>query len=270
MIISSQNDQMQLITQVDHALASGELARQWGNGDFVIPSPVDSVCLGTARHDEGWRDRDQHPFFDAENGRPLNFFEIDMREHMQFYREGVNRVTAEDLYAGLLAGMHWIGLYRDRWGVQPGLSRLPESIQGAIEDVINEEEMRWQQIKRKLWNRKERRSTFERSLWQHYDLLQVWDRLSLYVCLSDLRQPSMQDIPMVPIGLDGDVVDLHVKSQGNGVVTLDPFPFATEVELSIPARHLPNQRFESASRFNQMFEEATVEPLHCTFRAGTA
>ncbi len=192
MVVSRRWGQLILVRQVDHAELAGVLALHWGNDRFTRPSPHASICLGTSRHDDGWLEPDARPLYNARTKRPLHFPDVDQQEHSRFYRGGIERVIAMDPYAGLLVSMHATGLYRRRWGVQPDLSptRLTEDVQPVLEAFIVEQEAVQARIKLRILDPGRRRSEFERDLWYHYELLQVWDRLSLFACMTDLRQSA--------------------------------------------------------------------------------
>src|SRR5207248_7791477 len=59
-------------------------------------------------------------------------------------------------------------------------------------------------------------------------LLQVWDRLSLLVCMSPLVAGTEQTLPPVR-SRDGDV-RIEAKAAPDGTLVLDPYPFARDPE----------------------------------------
>jgi hypothetical protein len=188
MVVSGRNGQLVLIEQNEHGPVAGEICGHWGNARFARPVRGDSVRAAAAMHDEGWRDADAEPMFNADRGRPLHFLEIEMSEHVPLYRRGVERVTELDPYAGLLVSMHWTGLYRGRWGLQSGgVFRSAGTGEAAhLQDqAVAEQELRWLDRKPELML-EEPRSDFEIGLWHNYDLLQAFDLLSLYVCTANL------------------------------------------------------------------------------------
>ncbi len=94
MIVRRQDGTLVLVTQLDHSALSGELARHWGNARFARPQPLESAVLAGARHDEGWREQDERPLYDAAAQGPMHFRTIDVRIHVPFYREGIRRIVA--------------------------------------------------------------------------------------------------------------------------------------------------------------------------------
>ncbi|MDQ3732942.1 MAG: DUF3891 family protein [Actinomycetota bacterium] len=272
MIVTRRNGGLELVEQVEHGRVAGELAAAWGNADWAAPDPGPPVVLAATRHDEGWRAWDGTVLFHDLERRPLHFLEIDLEEHISLYRGGVQQVSLLDVYAGLLVGMHWSGLYRGRWSRPGAGSRLQRSEQDARRQdaVIEEEERRWILARRRAWTVDEPRSVFETRLWQHYDLLQLWDLLSLYLCVmpdeDPAREPADQPcteaprtwgpqlrdlehhpeavlLPPVAVTPGGKRCAITAAVTSPGVVTLDPFPFAASVRVEVASRILPDRRW---------------------------
>ena len=118
MIITARNGSLFMVDQNEHGRLAGELCERWGNDDFAVPHPERGTRLAASMHDDGWRASDDAVRFNAKAGRPMHFLEIDLPDHVDLYRRGVEHALAADPYAGLLVSMHWTGLYRSRWGVQ--------------------------------------------------------------------------------------------------------------------------------------------------------
>ena len=87
----------------------------------------ESLKIATRRHDDGWAVWERAPRVDGD-GTPVNFLDVDVRSHLAFYRAGIAAITEQDEHAGLLVSMHGAGIYRQRYGLDPGLglTRAPE------------------------------------------------------------------------------------------------------------------------------------------------
>lgn len=266
MIVSRRGDALVLVEQVEHGRVAGELAAAWGTDDWVVAGPRASVVTAAARHDEGWRAWDARVLFDELARRPLHFTDIDVDEHVRLYRQGLERVSLGDVYAGVLVGMHWTGLYRGRWSAPGAAARLgrDERDRRTQDAVVDAEERRWIEARRQAWTDDEPRSVFETRLWHSYDLLQVWDLLSLYLAVTPpgppaapgaepaLWGPQLRELehravdvrlPAVAPRPGADRVPITVSVVGAGVLALDPFPFAADVELSVAQRTVPDRRW---------------------------
>jgi Protein of unknown function (DUF3891) len=196
MIVRDLGDAWQIVLQTDHADLSAAFARAW-----KTPLPP-SLVIATERHDDGWAVWEQAPRVDVD-GKPVNFLEVDIRSHLAFYRAGIAAITEQDADAGLLVSMHGAGIYRQRYGLDPGLglSRAAE-LQDEVDAFVTEQEAKF--------------GGSPSDLQADYELLQLFDRLSLYFCLRDLEggeSAELQGYALEPVG------PWHVR--------LSPFPFAS-------------------------------------------
>jgi len=280
MLISRRDGELHLVDQVEHARLAGDLVTRWGNERFAAPEPRESVRLGAAMHDEGWREADEEPLFNAQEQRPLHFLEIEMKDHVPLYGRGVERAFEADPYAGMMVSMHWTGLYRSRWGMQSGKVEFADD--ALQSEAVEREERRWIDVKPRLL-RDMRRSDLEQGLWHHYDLLQAWDLMALYVCLIDLtpaddvpprpvpatlrsidQEPGVRTIDSVPVEIGGERVDLVLRAVEPGVVAVDPYPFdGDEITWSIAARVIPDRSYEDGADAAAELARARTTTISC-------
>jgi hypothetical protein len=194
-IVRDAGERWQIVLQTDHADLSGQFAQSWA--DAVVVS--ESLKIATKRHDDGWAVWEQVPRVDG--GRPVNFLEVDVRSHLAFYRAGIAAITEQDAHAGLLVSMHGAGIYRQRYGLDPGLglTRAAEA-EAEVGAFVAEQEAK-----------------FGGDPGEHrgeYELLQLFDRLSLYFCMRDIEagEPAeLQGYSLEPVG------PWHVR--------ISPYPF---------------------------------------------
>ena len=268
MIVTRRGGALRLVQQVEHGRVAGELAAAWGNGTFAAPTPLGAVRTAAARHDEGWRAWDARVLFDEAERRPLHFTDIDAGEHIRLYRQGVERVSLADVYAGVLVGMHWTGLYRGRWSAPGAAARVgrTEEDRRLQDEVVEAEERRWIGAKRQAWTTEQSRSLFEAELWHNYELLQFWDLLSLYLAVippdeaavgsapvrwgPQLREVehAPQDVLLPAVGSRSGGLRIAVTAavRSPGEVTLSPFPYAAPVEIQVEQTVLPDRCWTSA------------------------
>jgi hypothetical protein len=206
MIVRDLGDAWQVVLQTDHADLSAAFARAWST---LLPPPL---VVATERHDDGWAVWEQAPRLDAD-GKPINFLEVDIRSHLAFYRAGIAAITEQDEDAGLLVSMHGAGIYRQRYGLDPGLglARAAEA-QDDIDAFVAEQEAKFGGV---LGDRR-----------RDYELLQLFDRLSLYFCMREGDEADLQGYRLEPIA------PWHVR--------LTPFPFEEGPALfSLTRRRIP-------------------------------
>jgi hypothetical protein len=288
MIITARDDALFLVDQNEHGRIAGELCERWGNESFAAPEPREGTLFAAAMHDEGWREADDEVRFNAEQGRPLHFLEIDLADHVELYRSGVERAVAADAYGGLLVSMHWTGLYRSRWGVQDASVFAPPQtpLAALLSEVVDVEERRWIELKR-VAGAGSRRSDFEVGLWHNYEVLQAHDVLSLYACTAVLRpagahgetlpvvstlatieqSAGVRTIDGVPTRPGFPRVQLRLTSIEPGVVAVDPFPFSGDsLALSVAARVIPHRRYASAEEARAAVAAGERERIDCELR----
>jgi hypothetical protein len=211
MIVRDNGDTWQVVLQTDHADLSGALARAWAEQS----RHHGSLVVAAERHDDGWAVWEQSPRVDG-HGKPVNFLEVDIRSHLAFYRACIAAVTEQDADAGLLVSMHGAGIYRQRYGLDPalGLARAAEA-QDEVDAFVAEQEAKFG------GDLGDRRGD--------YELLQIYDRLSLYFCMRDVEageEAELQGYRLEP------VAPWHVR--------LDPYPFReSPARFSLVRRRMP-------------------------------
>ena len=228
MIVHPVGDSAEIVMQVDHSLVSGRLAELWPGLE-----PRESVLTAAALHDCGWRSWEAAPRLDQETGAPQNFLRVDIALHLAFYETGIGEVTARDRYAGMLVGKHLAGIYRQRYGTQAALAmqRAPAA-QAKVDEFVGRVEQRFLALQREL-------GVPDEEFWHNYVLLQVFDRLSLWLCKGDPAGTGRMQI-----ALPGDEV-LTVEPTADGC-SLDPWPLASgPVEISAPVRVVPLTGYEN-------------------------
>lgn len=257
MIVRSGSDgSLTLITQNDHAKLSGLMAAHWGNGRFAKPRPYDSVVRATHFHDLGWLEYETSPRFDAKTGRTPNFLDVpNDRKHLDAFQRSHEWLSDIDSYAGLLVTKHRAGVYQARYGVlrqpTPPPRRQPSA---ELQEYISRSET-------------EQKTTLDGidpvEFAVNFNLLQVWDLLSLWVCCNDpLKEIKVEPIPTGYA--DGDEVSVQFKPTGPNTISADPFPFdQPSLSLNVVYRRLPVSEFKNAQAFNEAFFGAS--PLIATF-----
>jgi len=271
-IVSRHDGALRLVHQNEHGRLAGVLARAWGNDEVEAPRPGPSVVTAAARHDEGWRSRDTRVLYDEFAKRPLHFLDVEAGEHIRLYRQGVTRVSAADVYAGLLVGMHWTGLYRSRWSAPGGGSRVgqgPEA-RAAQDRVVRSEQRRWADAVELAWTEQEPRAAFETRIWHNYELLQLWDLLSLFLSVTPSQPGRGSAVPWGPQlrDLDQAATPVGLPAVGTwpggprfapiacvtapGLMTLDPFPFTGPVDVEVEHVVIPDRDWSRAAAVREV------------------
>jgi hypothetical protein len=208
-IVRNRGDSWQVVLQTDHADLSAEFARAWAERG----PRHDSLELATRRHDDGWAVWERSPLLDS-SGKPVDFLEVNVLVHIAFYRACIAAIRDEDPYAGLLNSMHGAGIYKQRYGRDSALrSRMDEPGVGeAVRNFVAEQEAGYDALLEETGADDELR-------WRDYDLLEVYDRLSLYFCMRDVERGTAE-----PAEFQG----YRLETTGPWRIRLDPYPFAEE------------------------------------------
>jgi len=263
MIVRDRGDDWQVVFQPDHADLSAQFARAWGNGDgFAAPTPLDSVAVAAARHDDGWAVWERAPALDRDGLAPRNFLDVEVPSHLAFYRAMIAAVLDQDPYAGLLVSMHGAGIYRGRYGTQPSLRlTFADEVRDQVEAFVTEQEELHARLLAQLGVPEEER-------WTNYRLLQIYDRLSLYFCLRDLEGGEPDTLEPVPRDYQGAEAALALEPAGPWRVRVDPYPFArSPASFRLVRRLLPKGGKRDGESFRREFAATVPEEVEITLHA---
>jgi hypothetical protein len=198
-----------LFGQHDHALISGEFARQWGER----PSPFEPTVYAVSNHDLAWREPDREVLWNEEKDRPYSFVDYPLHLKLPAQRKGIDLVEAHDPYAACLCSMHYARFLLD--------ARRPEEVefregefgrQGRLKEGMSAEELG--------------------NLERNFRFLRLCDGLSLFLCLNE---PGGDDSPPpYPGGFEFDGTRFSPVWEDSRTLGLDPNPFpgAFDVEIS--------------------------------------
>jgi hypothetical protein len=228
MIVHPVGDTAEIVMQVDHSNVAGMLASLWPDLE-----PRESVLTAATLHDIGWGSWEAFPRLDPETGRPQNFLSVDINLHLEFYEAGIAEVTARDRYAGMLVGKHLAGIYRQRYGTQGALKLTrAAAAQATIDTFVARVEERFGALQREL-------GVSDEEFWRNYVLLQVFDRLSLWLCKGDPAGTGSMQIALPDGG------ELSVLPTPGGCA-LNPYPLSgRQVAISVPVRVVPLTGYEN-------------------------
>jgi hypothetical protein len=194
------------------------------------------VIVAARRHDDGWAVWERSPQVD-DAGAPVSFLDVQVPAHLAFYRAGIAAITDEDAYAGLLVSMHGAGIYRQRYGADPGLSlsRAAE-VQTLVDAFVEEQEGSHP-------GRAEAAGIDEDLRWADYHRLQWFDRFSLTFCLREWDAPD---------GTSFELGSYTFTPIGPWRARVEPFPFADTARFRLVRRLVPKRAWTQAE-FRQDF-----------------
>lgn len=210
MIVRKQGDRFVLFRQHDHALVSADFALRLKEIDRFHPSAVFAIAM----HDVGWRLLDREVLWNEEEDRPYSFMDYPLGPKLPAYKAGIDRVAAEDAYAGCLCSMHYASFFE-------GVSD-PAAVRFREEELERQERL-------KAGMKSEERDGLNRDL----RLLKFCDHLSLFVCLNE---PGQNRFPWFREGLDYFGRRLLPVWESPRQLRFSPNPFREPFTVTIPYR----------------------------------
>lgn len=256
MIMVHEHDStLRFIRQRDHAEGAGQLAAQWQRPE-ALPAPIwRRFVEAVRRHDDGWLELEQRPAVDAV-GRPHTFKTLPTEQHVAIWRHGVEQLSREDSYAGLVLALHARWLYTH---IPRNEDRTGEAI---AQDFVYWVEERLDTLVRSLeqGDRDEREAVVSEKLDIARRLIGFFDMLSLILLggleLNDWPEP-------LPFGNRWESFRLHQRVEHG--VGLAPWPFQEQpVRMAIDTYELEREQFASAEAFGRALTETAPTRLTYT------
>ena len=220
-----------LISQVEHARLSGELAEKWQIAPLVDAGPaVRRELLGAIyHHDDGWSTWERRPKVDAELGRPLDFTEMPIEDSLTIWRGSIEAAeTIGPLAAHVVAG-HFLFLLQ--------LSAAWEDGDAATREWFAEFKQR-----QEGWLDEWQNATDDARDDVAADalrVLQMFDVLSLYLCCAERTEPRQFETPT------GEPLTLTPTGQQSFSVAPWPISSTEALDLSVNGTRLLAGRYET-------------------------
>jgi hypothetical protein len=247
MIVRYESDgSIVMITQNDHAQVSGLFAAHWGNDKFEMPRPYTSMVRAAMFHDRGWIRYETGPQINPETGKTPNFRDVpNDRAQLEAFEWAGDWLSGIDPYAGLMVAKHRTGLWQGRYGAitqPPAIQR--GKLAPDIEALITRSEAKQKAAAEKL---------DARELAINYNLLQVWDILSLYICTNEMLKPDrIEPVPAAYAGAAG--VGMTLTPVESGTISLDPYPFDQPVlTTNVIMRRLTQTKFKDSAELQSVY-----------------
>jgi hypothetical protein len=227
MIVVPEGPTLLLVTQPDHAHFSGELLSLWRAGGLAEHPRRDDLLFAAREHDNGWREADAAPRWDAERGRPYDFITQPRQERIELWERGTCRFAAERPYAALLIARHALNLFRGRRGEEewdPFLDFLEDFEGNLLEET----------------------GAGREELEADYPLIDLADLISLTACTRRREPVERHGVRIVP---------------GDGEVRLAPFPLAGATTFRVPCRRVPVREYRGDADFGGELAAARWEEM---------
>jgi Protein of unknown function (DUF3891) len=241
MLIQHRMDAIHLISQNDHALVSGEMARIWRGVTPSSEPPSIEAVLAISLHDAAWIGVDAELPIDQKTGLPYDFQSLPSVRKLEVYTAGIDALEAVHPYAALLVSMHYGAFVAQN--DHPGFH--------------SNERQRRQRLGAEFANRFE-----EAAVSRDFALLRLLDVLSLRLCLTapGTLEERLPRWLMSPMQWDGAELRMAWKEEDECVIA--PFPFHHPFEVAIP--------FERRARGSVSSTATGSDVAHGTWRVRIA
>lgn len=270
MIRRQAGDEYWLISQHDHAVLSGEMARNIGGSAPAAPSGEPAI-LGIGLHDCGWPLHDDAPTING-NGAPLDVFESPRQITLPVWTRSAELATEQDPYAGLLVSLHVLSLSTFATQQQGLASRTWNLDDPRVRFEVNVFQHRMIEIQEDLRRRlglstdqplknglaQNPTDAKEQQLIADFQWLQAMDMLSLAVCCTD---PPFKRYP--PLKLD-------IKRRRDEEVTVKPWPFTVDrIVLQVPFRRVSAKRYANEDELRALWSATPIEQFAVSVQRDT-
>lgn len=235
-----------MITQNDHAQLSGLFAAHWGNQNFEKPRRYGSMVRAAMCHDRGWIRYETGPQLNPETGKTPNYREVpNDKAQLDAFEWAGDWLSGIDPYAGLMISKHRTGLWQGRYGV---ITAPPAIQRGVLPPSIKEF------IARSEAKQKAAAEGLDAGeLATNYNLLQVWDLMSLYICSTEVLKPD--SIAPVPASYSaGNGVGMTLTPAEPATIALDPYPFdQPSLTANLIFRRLAQTKFKDTAELQALY-----------------
>ncbi|MCD8510506.1 MAG: DUF3891 family protein [Bacillus sp. (in: Bacteria)] len=234
MIVIESSGGFRLIEQHEHAIISGFLAEAWRDDLFIGKNRRHEVELAIKNHDACWQRLDKNPILNAKKGRPVSFIDFPLEEKIDAYRSGVDEMLEQNDYAAFLISLHYTSFFRGKLDDENG------------QRFKDQEQTRQKQLRQKL-------DVNGEDVQFHFDLLQLCDNLSLYLCMNEWGSSKEEEYPWFREGFPQKLATVDAKFYTKWIneneVALDPYPFKEDsVKVTIPNKHIRKVEIDNHKR----------------------
>lgn len=260
MICREQDGVLVMTKQHEHGLLAGEFAKWFKEEHTPAEGRRAEVLWAVSNHDRGWIDLDETPFWNDAEGLPYSFLDFPVVPKLTFYRRGIDEIEAQTPYGALLCSSHFERLIEVSGEECPELTRY---LQGEAD--------RRARIHRGL---EQSKPLEEGELYYDARLLQFCDDLSLFLALSKPGSAESEKHPWFVDGFSGSEEfsftsgrAIEAEWQDSTTLTLTPFPFMKEIEVSFKQRRVSRADIEEKG-IARAYREAPEEECRITVISG--
>jgi hypothetical protein len=216
MIVRTEEDQLLLITQPEHAGLSADLLSGWRADGLDTHPHRDAILLATREHDNGWLEVDAAPAIDPDSGVPRHFMYMPEPVKQAIWPRALARLAPRSSYAAALVAQHAVTIHAQH--------RAEPNWRSFFRDI---EEDRERLLETAVATGAPARERFK----DDYSFLLLGDVMSLAFCNG---------------WTDASTVRGYSIRMSGGVLRVHPDPFGgCRVAFAVRARRIPRRRYIS-------------------------
>ena len=239
-----------MTTQDDHGRFSGETARGF-HQDWLPEKGHKSDCLlAISEHDRAWIRLDAHPVWNDAKLRPFSFIDYPVQPKLLMYQTGLSETEEMNKYSALLCSMHYASFFESN------------------PDALSEEErlFYYGELERQQRLKAELGRPDEEELRRHFQLLQLCDDISLYVCMNREGAAKDEEHPWFRDGFDSLVDGQQFLAEWVDArsIRISPCPFESEWSAVLRSKHVLKSRAAEVG-LNQSYQETEWTKLKVSF-----
>lgn len=251
MIIRETEEAFVMTTQDDHGHFSEEIAQGFREEWFLDEKYKEACLLAIREHDRSWIRLDIAPIWNDRQASPFSFLDYPVPPKLVMYKLGVDEIEEMSEYAALLCSMHYASFFK--------------SVQGTGHEA--EIEFYHRELERQARLRETLNHPDEAMIARHYQLLQLCDDISLYVCMNQEGASKEQEHPWFKEGFNSlvggqkFVAEWFSKSEIHVTPTL---LFAQEWQTMLRYKFVSKNRTREVG-IHQAYQECEWTELKVTF-----
>ncbi|MCE9605107.1 MAG: DUF3891 family protein [Planctomycetia bacterium] len=254
-----------MISQLEHARIAAEVARAWNVAEFPLALPHEELLAAVLRHDDGWLPWEMRPT--VVDGKPRDFMEMPLDESLAIWRRSI--AVAQNLgpLAAYAVGSHFAALCR--WSHEKA-HHTATWLHLAEEFIDEQDELARERLAELVARARaaqqepveihlveiEARKNADRA----WHALQFFDRVSLWLCCSERREPETVSVPeslgtglgafrFTPVGFRSKAAGADDTPRGAEIVAeilVEPWPLVGErLDLATLAEAVPQADYDS-------------------------
>lgn len=247
-----------LVSQVEHARISMEMARAWSEKVAPLPAAREEFIAAVYHHDDGWIAWELRPT--VHDGMPRDFMEMPLDESLAIWRRSIAVAHNDGPLAGYAVSRHFAtlcGLSHDEKPHDATWRHLAEEFLEEQADL----EQDWKREISARYGSAEAGAKQSLLAWQG---VRFFDLASLWLCCAERREAErvghedFVELTWSPAGTD---------DAGTDLIRVGPWPFqGDELSLAVRCRTIPAADYATDQALAEVLQSDACRPGELAWR----